>query len=427
MRPCLPLLLLPLLTAPAVAQEDWTMFRGPAGSGVSKATGLPLTWSEKTGENIVWKTPIPGKGWSSPVVLGKQVWLTTAPADGKSRSAVCVDRDSGKILEEVKVFDTPKKLYTDHVFNSHASPSPVVEDGRVYVHYGSGGTACIDTRTFEILWTRTDFTCDHWRAPGSSPVVWGDLLFLTFDGHDKQYVVALDKRDGKTVWRKDRKIDWQNKDGDYKKAYSTPAVVMVDGRALLVSPSAGGTIAYDARTGDEVWTVHHRKTMNASAPPLVGRGRVYVTTAYGSELLAIKPNGKGEVTDTHVDWKVKGAQVPSRPAPLLADGLIYMVNDAALATCLDAESGKEVWKQRLGDKFTSSPIHVEGRLYAWTQDDGRCFVLSAGREGGKVVATNQLGDPERRSEQDGCMATPAVAGKAFFVRTKRALYRIEKK
>jgi outer membrane protein assembly factor BamB len=429
MRCLLPLLLLSA-ALPARAADDWTMFRGPNGSGVSKAKGLPITWDEKKDENIVWKTPIPGKGWSSPVVFGKQVWLTSAAADGTTRSAVCVDRDTGKILKDMKLFDTPKKLYVMIDFNSHASPSPVIEQGRVYVHFGSAGTACIDTKSFEVLWTRTDLKCDHWRGPGSSPVIWGDLLVLTFDGHDQQYVIALNKKNGETVWKRDRKIDWrlekERDPGDLKKAYSTPAIVKVKDKELLVSPSAGGTIAYD-KAGKEGWTLHHRGSMNASAPPLVGQGRVYVATAYKNLFFAVKPDGEGDVTDTHVDWKIQGSQVPSKPAPILVDDLIYFVSDAALATCVEAKTGKEVWKKRLGDKFTSSPVYADGHLYVCTQDDGRCYVLTTGREGGKVVATNQLGDPDKKSTDDGCMATPAIAGKALYVRTKRALYRIEKK
>jgi outer membrane protein assembly factor BamB len=409
-------LLLVASPLPLLAQE-WTQFRGPNGSGVSKATGLPTTWDEKT--NIVWKTPLPGKAWSSPVIWGSQVWLTNAPADGTTRSAVCIDRDSGKVLKDMNVFDTPNpsELYTMIDFNSHASPSPVIEEGRVYVHFGCAGTACIDTKTFKVLWTRTDLLCNHWRGPGSSPVIFGDLLFLTFDGHDRQYLAALNKNDGKTVWLKDRAIDYRTDNGDLKKAYSTPAIVMVEGKPQLVSPSAGGTEAYDPKSGKLLWTVHHRGSMNAAAPPLVGHGRVYVDVAYTSKFLAIRPTGSGDISDTHVDWTVK-RNVPTRPAPILVDDLIYMVSDAAMATCLEAKTGKEVWTRRLGDKFSSSPVYADGRLYCFTQDDGKCYVLAAGREA-KVVATNTL--------DDGCMASPAIAGKALFVRTKKALYRIEKK
>ena len=408
-------LLLLTLSLPARADDSWTQFRGPNGSGTSKATGLPTTWDEKT--NVAWKVPIPGKGWSSPVILGKQIWLTTAPPDGKSRHALCLDRDSGKLLGNIKVFDTPKKLYTMIDFNSHASPSPVIEEGRVYVHFGAAGTACIDTRTFEVLWKRTDLPCDHWRGPGSSPVLYDDRLFLTFDGYDRQYVAALYKRDGKTAWQKDRAIDYRTDNGDLKKAYSTPAIVRVNGKAELVSPAAGGTEAYDPKTGKVLWTVHHRGSMNASAPPLVGQGRVYVNISYGSKLLAIRPTGSGEVTASHVDW-VFTRNTPTRPAPILVDDLIYMVSDAGIVTCLEAKSGKEVWTKRLGDKFTSSPVYGDGHLYFCDQDAGKCYVLKTGREP-TVVATNKL--------DAGCMASPAIAGKAIFIRTKKSLYRIEKK
>ncbi len=414
MRQCLPLFLL-ALSLPARAEDSWTQFRGPNGSGLSRSTGLPTTWDEKT--NVVWKMAIPGKGWSSPVVLGKQVWLTTAPADGTTRHALCIDRDTGAVVKDIKVFDTPKPLYTMIAFNSHASPSPVIEEGRVYVHFGCAGTACIDTKTFKVLWTRTDLKCNHWRGPGSSPVLHGELLFLTFDGYDRQYVAALNKSDGKTVWLKDRSIDYQTDNGDLKKAYSTPAIVTVDGKEQLVSPAAGGTEAYEPKTGKLLWTVHHRGSMNAAAPPLVGLGRVYVDIAYGSKLLAIRPTGKGEVTKSHVDWTFT-RNVPTRPAPILVDDLIYMVSDNAVATCIDAKSGKEVWTKRLGDKFSASPVCADGHLYFCDQDAGNCYVLATGRKP-KVVAVNKL--------DDGCMASPAIAGKALFIRTKKSLYRIEKK
>jgi outer membrane protein assembly factor BamB len=414
MRNAFPLLLLAFALS-AHADDSWTQFRGPNGSGVSKSTGLPTTWDEKT--NVVWQTPIPGKGWSSPVVLGKQVWLTTAPADGKTRHALCIDRDSGKLLKNIKVFDTPDKLYTMIDFNSHASPSPVLEEGRVYVHFGAAGTACIDTKTFKVLWTRTDLLCDHWRGPGSSPVLHGGHLFLTFDGYDRQYVVALNTSNGKTAWQKDRAIDYQTDNGDLKKAYATPSIVTVNGKAQLVSPAAGGTEAYDPQTGKLLWTVHHRGSMNAAAPPLVGQGRVYVNISYGSKLLAIRPTGSGEVTASHVDWTFR-RNTPTRPAPILVGDLIYMVSDMGIVTCIDAKSGEQVWTKRLGDKFSSSPVYADGHLYVCDQDAGNCYVLATGRDA-KVVATNKL--------DAGCMATPAIAGKALYIRTKKSLYRIEKK
>jgi outer membrane protein assembly factor BamB len=403
-----------LLASPLTAEDSWTQFRGPNATGLSSATGLPTTWDEKT--NVVWKTAIHGKGWSSPVVLGKQIWLTTAPPDGSTRSALCIDRESGRIVHDIKLFDVPKPLYTAIDFNSHASPSPVIEQGRVYVHFGAAGTACLDTESGKVLWKRTDLLCNHWRGPGASPILWEDLLILTFDGYDQQYVVALHRGDGSTAWKKDRVVDYKTDDGDLKKAFCTPAVFTIGGKVQLISPSAGGTTSYDPKTGKVLWKVNHpAKTMNVATPPLLGDGKVLVTTGNPATLVAIRPTGSGDVSDTHVAWTVRKL-VSTRPAPLLLDGLVYMISDQGFASCLDLK-GKEVWVKRLGGNFSSSPVCAGGHLYCFDQE-GKGFVLATGRTP-KIVATNRL--------DAGCMASPAIAGKALFVRTKTHLYRIEQK
>jgi outer membrane protein assembly factor BamB len=395
------------------AEDSWTQFRGPGGTGIAKAKGLPTTWDEKT--NIVWKTAIHDKGWSSPVVLGKQVWLTTARDDGKAQWAVCVDRDSGKVVHDLKVFDTPKPPYFFMpTYNSHASPSPVIEPGRVYVHFGSAGTACIDTQTGKVLWSRRDLPCDHWRAPGSSPILWNDLLILSFDGHDQQYLVALNKKDGKTVWRKDREFDYKTDDGDLKKAYSTPVVIEVGGKPQLISPGAVWSAAYDPRTGKELWKVQHGG-MNAACAPQHGHGLVYVTTSSPVRLVAVPPTGSGDVT-RDVRWSLN-RNTPSRPSPLLVGELLFLVSDTGIATCLEAKTGKQVWARRITGNYSSSPVYADGHLYVFDHD-GKGHVLTADREG-KIVATNRL--------DAGCRATPAVVGKSLFVRTYTHLYRIEKK
>jgi outer membrane protein assembly factor BamB len=393
------------------AADNWPQFRGPGGTGQSSATGLPLKWSEK--ENVRWKTPIHDKGWSSPVVWGDQVWMTTALENGKELFAVCVDRDSGKVLHDLKVFDVEKPAFCIP-FNSYASSTPVVETGRVYVHFGSAGTACLDTTTGKVLWQRRDLPCNHWRGPGSSPVLADGLLFLIFDGYDVQYVVALDKTDGKTVWKQDRNIKYQKDDGDLKKGYCTPSVVEVGGKKQLVCPSAEATVAYEPKTGAEIWRVHHGG-MNAAMPPLFGHGKLFWTNGSGA-LVAVRPDGGGDVTRTHLDWSVlKG--MPTRSGALLIDDLLYLVNDQGFAYCVEARTGKVLKQERLGGNFTSSPIHADGRIYVSNQD-GATYVLEPGREL-KVLAVNEL--------DDGCMASPAVAGKAIFLRTKTHLYRLEQK
>ena len=268
----IPLILLAsaALAAAALAGDSWPMFRGPHNDGHSDSTGLPLTWSET--ENVVWKTPIHDKGWSSPVVWGDQVWMTTAKADGTQLFAVCVDRKTGNILHDLKLYEQEKQdpAHNPGSTNSYASPTPAVEEGRVYVHFGSYGTACLDTKTGEKIWERRDLRCNHWRGPASSPILYDNLLILTFDGYEAQYVVALDKKDGHTVWKKDRDFNYGTDDGDRRKAFGTPTVINVKGKPELISPAAVATTAFDPATGDDLWVVYHGG-MNVTQPPLFGR------------------------------------------------------------------------------------------------------------------------------------------------------------
>jgi len=416
MRPFLMLLLMLSFIGLSAASENWPQFRGPHGDNRADDAPLPLTWSEH--KNIVWKTAIHDKGWSSPVVWGDQVWLTTAKADGKQLFALCIDRATGKVQHDRKLFEVegPSELWAR--FNSFASPTPAIEEGRVYVHFGTYGTACLDTRTGQTLWQRRDLHCDHWRGAASSPILYGDLLFLTFDGYDKQYIVALKKQNGQTVWQKDRTIDYKTTDGDAKKAFGTPAIRIIDGQPQLISSAAVATLAYDPLNGTELWKVYHGG-MNVTAPPLYGQGKVFLCTGDGGlRLLAVRPDGRGDVTATHIVWKVKNKNsVPSRSSPVLVDDLLYMVNEAGMVSCLEAENGELVWQERLGGKFWASPLYAGGRLYLF-DEDGFGHVLAVGRTW-KKLATNKL--------DDGCRASPAVAGKSLFVRTLTHLYRIEER
>jgi outer membrane protein assembly factor BamB len=402
-----------LTTVAAVAADNWPQYRGPQGAGHSDASGLPVHWSEK--ENIVWKTPIHDKGWSSPVVWGNQVWLTTARADGKQMYAICVDRDKGTVLHDIKLWDVENPAFCIP-YNSYASCTPVIEEGRVYVHFGTYGTVCIDTSTGKTLWERRDLNCDHFRGPGSSPILFGGLLIVNFDGYDMQYVVALNKKTGDTVWKKDRDIDYKVKDGDPKKAYGTPTVMMVKGKPQLISPAAVATIAYDPKNGDELWKVYHGG-MNAAAPPLMYDDKVYIANGSGS-MVAVRPDGTGDVTKTNIAWTLKSG-VPTRSAPILVDDKLYMINDQnGVLTCHSTRDGSKIWSERIGGKFTPSPVFADGKLYLFGEDDGKAVVGEVSN-GWKELAVNKL--------DDGCMASPAIAGKSLFVRTRTHLYRIEKK
>lgn len=396
------------------ADEPWNQYLGPHGNGHASVEGLPLKWSEE--ENVKWRVAIHGKGWSSPVVWEDRIWLTTATADGTKMYVLCVDRNSGKILHDLLVLENEKPDFC-HKFNSYASPTPFVAEDRVYAHFGKYGTMCLDSATGKKVWQRRDFKCDHYRGPGASPVVHGDALFIPFDGFDVQYFVALDKRTGETVWRKDRNIDYgENKDnGDRKKAYGTPLVIECKGTPMLITPSAGATIAYDPKSGDELWRCNHGG-WNASLRPVFSNGLVVLNThSGGMGTLAVRCDGRGDITKSHVAWSFKkgGRQLPN---PLLVDGLLYLVDSLGVATCVDAATGKVMWKERLGGNFVSSPIYADGRIYAFNRE-GAAHVFAPGREF-RPLAVNKL--------KEGCMATPAVAGRSLLVRTFSELICLQK-
>ena len=410
----------------APAHAAWPDFRGPWGNGHVAApgdtqpVGLPLRWSET--ENVKWKTPIPHRGWSTPVVLDGRIWLTTAALDGRDFFAVCVDAQTGQVRSSEKVFhaDDPEPLGNN--VNCYASPSPVIEAGRVYVHFGSYGTACLDADTGKVLWERRDLPCRHFRGPGSSPILLEDLLVLTFDGVDVQYLAALDKKTGRTVWKTDRTTVWDDLDaqgrpireGDYRKAFSTPLVIDAGGRRQLISPGSKAAYAYDPRTGQELWKVRHA-AHTAVLRPVFGQGLLVFCTGLGKpELWAVRPDGRGDVTRTHVAWKAE-AGAPKTPSPVIVDDLLYAVGDDGAVLCLEAATGKQVWKERIGGNYAASPIYADGRIYFFNQQ-GKATVLKAGRAF-EVLATNTL--------EDGFMASPAVWGKALILRTKTHLYRIE--
>ena len=413
MRRLLILIVICLATVarPAGADENWPNLHGPRHDSHSDSTGLPLSWSEK--ENIVWKVPIHDSGWSSPVVWGNQIWLTTATDDGKQSYAVCVDRKSGKIVHDLKLFETAKPQDTRQ-YNTFASPTPVIEEGRVYVTFGSYGTACLDTRTAEVVWTRRDLACLHWRGPASSPILFGNLLLMHFDDYDFQYVVALDKTTGKTVWKKDREIDYGTDNGDMKKAYGTPLVINVNGRQQFISQTAKATIAYDPQTGDELWRIRY-DGHSPAARPVFGHGLVFILAGTEKKLFAVKPDGHGDVTATHVAWEF-AKSMPRHPSPLLIGDLLYLLDDAGVVTCLEATTGKVVFSERIGGDFWSSPLFADGRIYLLSHK-GKTTVI-APEKTLRILATNELDGTFR--------ASPAVSGRSLILRSETHLYRIEK-
>jgi outer membrane protein assembly factor BamB len=409
-----------LFAAVVPLRAEWPQFRGPDGNGLSDARRLPLAWSET--KNVVWKTAVHGRAWSSPVVLGRQVWLTTATPDGRELFAVALDREAGRVVHDLKLFEVANPQFA-HAFNTYASPTPVIEPGRVCVTFGSPGTACLDPETGKVLWARRDLECNHFRGAGSSPIIFENLLILHYDGSDVQYVVALDKFTGKTVWKRNRSIDFKDlrpdgtpeAEGDLRKAFATPHVATFDGKPVLISLGAKAGYAYDPRTGEELWRVEERTNHSASTRPVVGHGLIFFPTGFPKgELLAIRPGGRGDVTASHVAWRVTRG-VPNKPSLLLVGDLIFMITDAGVASAVEAKTGAIVWTARVGGTYSASPVAAEGRVYFFSED-GLTTVIEAGRTF-KVLATSQL--------DEGFMASPAVAGRAWFLRTKTHVYRIE--
>jgi len=381
--------------------QDWPEFRGPTGQGISDEHGLPLVWSET--KNVRWKVAIPGRGWSSPAILGDRIWLTTVTEEGKSLRAISVDRKTGAILQNVEIFrvKSPGNL---NAKNSQASPTPVIEGDRVYLHFGAYGTACI-TQSGEVIWkTRLDYDNGQ-HGPGGSPVIYDNLLIVSCDGQDVQYVVALDKMTGKVQWRKFRQ-GFQ--------AYTTPLVVRLPEGDQVISPGAFRAVSYEPRTGKEIWQVRYGEGFSNVPRPVYGAGLVFICTGFQQpSLLAVRPDGRGDITKSHISWTLKRG-VSLTPSPLLVGDELYMVSDNGIASCIDAKTGAPYWQVRLGGNHSASPIYADGRIY-FLSEEGESVVIAPGKEF-KALAKNQLDGPT--------LASMAVSNGSIFVRSQTHLYRL---
>ena len=405
------LMLILLLSGPLGAAENWTHFRGDQ-AGRADAARLPTDLGE--GKSVKWKVPIRGKGWASPVIFGEQLWTITATVDGSKMWALCFDKESGKTIHDILVFENEEVRFC-HPTNSYASCTPAIEDGTVYVHFGSYGTAAIDTKTGKKKWERRDLDCDHWRGPASSPVIDGDRLIVSYDGFDVQYVVAFDKKSGETIWKKDRGIDYGTDNGDRKKAYSTATVIEHKGRRQAIVPSAMETISYNPSNGDVLWRVRHGG-MNAACRPLFHNGLVYITGGDGARaMVAVSPEGSGDITNSAIKWEFSKS-VPRRASQLLVDGRLYMMNDQGVASCLNADTGEIVWQQRAGTgEFRSSPVYANGLIYCFSVD-GSGVILKTGSTFEKVASFKF---------DSGFQASPAISGNKMFLRSITDLYCVE--
>lgn len=381
--------------------DDWPEFRGPSGQGHSAERGLPVTWSETS--HVKWKTPLPGKGWSSPAIQGDRIWLTTATEGGKSLRVLCVERNTGALLHDIEVFRLKATAHA-HQKNSQASPTPVLEGDKVYVHFGALGTACL-TNEGALVWKTTLAYDNGQHGNGGSPVLYDDLLIVSCDGQSEQYVVALDKLTGKQRWKKYRSAGAQ--------AYSTPLIVRLPTGDQLISPGAFRAIAYEPRTGKELWYVTYGDGFSNVPRPVYSNGLVYLCSGFMQPiLLAVKVDGRGDVTKSHVVWTLKRG-VSLTPSPLIVGEELYVISDNGIASCLDAKTGTLHWQTRLGGNHSASPLFADGRIY-FQSEEGETTVIAPGREF-KTLAKNQV---------DGqTLASLAVSGGAIFLRSESHLYR----
>lgn len=397
------------------ANEQWSQFRGHFGNGIIKSTSAPINWSENT--NIDWKTPIHDRGWSSPVIWNDQIWMTTATKEGNKMYAICVNKLSGKVEHDIHVFDvkSPQAITNE---NTYASPTPVVEEGRVYVHFGTYGTACISTKNGQILWKRRDLNCDHeiGAGPASSPFIYNNFLIFNVDGRDVQYVIALNKETGETAWKTNRSVDFSDVQINQRKAYGTPFIIPRGNSNQMVSIGAKGVYSYDPENGKELWKAEHRG-WSIAPRPVYGEGLVFTMIDRDRpEMWAINPNGSGDITETHIEWK-ETKRMPPRASPIFFKGLLFVVDRNGYISCIEAKTGKSIWQKRMKGRFSASPILANNLIYFFNEDTV-CTIIKPTREL-EIVAENKL-------SSDKLMATPAFDENSIYIRTENNLYRIKK-
>lgn len=427
-------LLMTVTLASSIAQaEDWPAWRGPGGQGVASDGRIPAKWSET--ENVTWRTEIPGRGFSSPLIVGDHVWLTTAhevaasEEEAKARleantggqpvtvlsevriHAVCLSKQTGDLLKDIPILHKKDPQWV-HSTNSYASPTPIIEAGKLYSQNGSYGTCCLDIESGEMVWRNQELWVMHENGPGGSPLIWNDLLIFHMDGSDKQFIVAIDKHTGKVAWKTARSGEMAS-NPQLQKAYGTPIVADVGGRDVVVSPAANWVYGYDPESGEELWKVAYGGLGFSIVPkPVVGDGMIYVGTSF------MKPQMLGmSVTRSalEISWSHK-RNVPAVSSPILVGDALYFISDkGGILTCLDAKSGKEIWRERIGGNHSASPTYAGG-LLLFHSKEGETAVLKPGPEF-ELLHRNKL---------DGShLASAAVSDDALYLRTDKALYRIE--
>lgn len=433
LRPLLiPLTALALVTP--LSAEDWPEWRGQGGQGASKARELPETWSETSA--VTWRTELPGRGHSTPVLAGDRIWVTTAlekPAseavakeklkantgdqpvtvmESVSIRALCLDKASGRLLHDVELLNVKEPQWV-HQLNSYASPSPILSEGRLYASHGSFGTACLDTRTLQVVWKNEELHVMHENGPGSTPVLWQDKLIVHFDGSDQQFIAAFDTATGKVAWKTSRSGEMDPRP-QQKKAYGTPLVVSMNGAPVVVSPAANWIYGYAPADGKELWKIPYGELgFSMSVRPVADDERVYFSTSFGkSQVIALNHAGR---STPEIAWR-NNKNAPKMCSPVLAGGLLFYVDDGGIVSCVDPKTGEAFYRERIGGKFSASPVVADGKVY-FASREGVVTTLPVSREF-KILAQNSL--------EGSLMASPVAVDGALYLRTDKALYRIGK-
>lgn len=391
---------------------DWPEFRGPTRDGHSDAKGLAVKWSPE--KNVVWKTPLPGKAWSSPIVAGGRIYLTNAvaakdendPHDARSLRVLALDAVSGKLLWDTGIFSVADPISAGgHPKNSFASPTPIFENDRIYAHFGHLGTACVGSDG-KVIWKTQELAYKPVHGNGGCPVIVDDLLIFNVDAQENPCVVALDKNSGQLRWRVARESDAKK-----KFSFCTPQLIEVNGKRQLITPGSNVVSALNPLDGAEIWRARY-EGYSVVPRPVYAHGLIFMSTGFDRPVaLAIKPTGTGDVTDTHVVWRID-RQAPHTPSMLVVGDDVFMVADKGLVTCADAKTGAIHWQERVAGPCSASPLYAEGRIYI-LDERGAGYVIKASRRL-ELLATNNLAEPT--------FASPAVSGKNLIIRTQAAVY-----
>jgi len=402
------------LSSQQLMAEEWFEFRGPTGQGHSTEKSLPVEWSPT--EHVLWKTDIPGVGWSSPIVVGDKVYVTTAvspeseTSPDQSLQLVCLNLESGAILWDKEIFhQTKETAQRIHKKNSHASPTPISDGKVIYVHFGTHGTACL-TLDGDVVWKTNELKYEMQHGNGGSPIIVDDKLVIICDGKGANFIAALDRNTGKIAWKVDRNVDTRK-----KFSFGTPLLITVNGEKQIVAPGTDVISGHSPVDGKEIWHLNY-SGYSVIPRPIFSHGLIFVTTSYDRpSLLAIRPDGKGDVTDTHLAWSNK-SQIPHTPSLLVVGDELYSVSDQGIAQCFDAKTGELIWKERVGGNYSASPLYADGKIY-FQSEEGETTIIAPGKKY-KEIGRNHLKAPT--------LASFAVAGDTLLIRTKTQLYRIGK-